>query len=226
MSQSYQPQTYQETFPDNVLSFLFTIRSVIKVYYTIDFPMNSLAFIIYMCDHILDLYIVLCLSKDFKNSCLNVYNYTTLSNKYSYIFYIIKYISYVACILVDASNNHSQLGMINLIGTIYFFIFTLLKSSEAIDKREKKQDYKNIYEPFIRYIDIAKQEDFVYSINSTDSEHCVNCVFCFENMTTSLSKLPCDHIFHKECFNNYLYFSHNTNPHKKVSCVICRKQIS
>ena len=75
-------------------------------------------------------------------------------------------------------------------------------------------------------IDIAKQEDFVYSINSTDSEHCVNCVFCFENMTTSLSKLPCDHIFHKECFNNYLYFSHNTNPHKKVSCVICRKQIS
>jgi hypothetical protein len=220
-------QTYHETFPDSILSFLFTVRCFMKVYYTIDFPLNSLAFIIYLCDHILDLYIVLCLTKDFKNSALNIYNFITLSNKYSNIFYVIKYLSYVGCILVDASNNHSQLGMINMIGTFYFFIFTLLKSSEAIDLRtkEKKQDYKLIYDPFIRYIEVAKPEDFVYSINSTDSDNCVNCVFCFENMSTSLSKLPCNHVFHKECFNNYMYFCHNNNSHKKVSCVICRKQV-
>jgi len=212
MSQSYS-QTYAQTFSDNILSAIFGFRTFLKLWYCVDENVLSCAFMLYMIDHLLDLYIVLSLSK------FSVKVVHPMINVTSYPFCICKYITLLSCLIVDGINDNIQLAVLNILGALYFFIFNLLKSAEQLDidaiKKNKMTEfhYKQYYSDFVKP---CKHEDIAFS---------KECVFCFDTMdeTADLCKLNCKHVFHSSCFSEYIDSCASTQ--KKVSCVVCRKNV-
>jgi len=206
-------QTYAQTFSDNMLSAIFGFRTFLKLWYLVDENVLSCAFMLYMIDHLLDLYIVLSLSKFSVKVVHPVINVT------SYPFCICKYITLLCCLIADGINNNTQLAVLNILGALYFFIFNLLKSAEQLDidaiKKNKMtvSHYKQYYSDFVKP---CKHKDITFS---------EECVFCFDTMneTSDLCKLNCKHVFHSACFSEYIDSCAST--HKKVSCVVCRKNV-
>jgi hypothetical protein len=202
-------QTYAQTFSDNVLSAIFGFRAFLKLWYTIDNDTISFTFILYILDHILDLYIILSLSKVLY----------PMINVTSYKFCICKYMTLFCCLIADGISDNIQLAVLNMLGALYFFIFNLLKSAEQLDMDDvkkyitNKSHYKQYY------------SDFFKPCNHNDIIYGKDCSFCFDTMdeTAELCMLNCKHVFHSSCFDQYIDSCAST--HKKVSCVVCRKSI-
>jgi hypothetical protein len=206
-------QTYAQTFSDNMLSAIFGFRTFLKLWYSVDDNIISCAFMLYLIDHLLDLYIVLSLSK------FSVKVVHPKINVTSYPFCICKYITLLCCLIADGINDNIQLAVLNILGALYFFIFNLLKSAEQLDidaiKKNKMtvSHYKHYYSNFVKP---CKHEDITFS---------EECVFCFDTMdeTVDLCKLNCKHVFHSSCFSEYI--DSCATSQKKVSCVVCRKNV-
>jgi len=203
--------TYGNTFSDNVLASVFAFRAGLKVIYSLNIHITSVIFSSYLLDHILDLYIILYLSSNDEKIKSFLYN------PCKSMFCATKFLSLIFCLFIDTYNNHADLGVLNMLGIIYYFIFLLFKSSEQLSYEMQNREMRNI--DFFK----THYKQFIKPCCKTDIHFSSECVFCFDEMDNKLCQLNCKHVFHQHCFNDYIINCAKQN--KKVSCVVCRKLI-
>jgi len=204
--------SYSNTFSDNVFASIFAFRSVLKLFYSLHNDVINYFFFSYLLDHILDIYIIMYLStKDEKIKSF-------LYNPCNTLFCVIKFSSLVLCIIIDTYNNYADLGVLNMFGFVYFFIFLLFKSSANLSQIEKKKHQNRVTQYHSFYSKLMKP------CCKNDIKFSKECVFCIEDMENDICILSCKHAFHKNCFNKYIESCANDN--KKVRCVICRKKMN
>lgn len=207
-------ETYNQIFSDRTLASIFTLKAFMKAYFSRDLiNISSLMFTSYMIDHILDLYIILTLSS--YSIISKLFNFKKVLS--SELFCSTKFITIFLCIICDVQNNSADLAVINMFSVMLFFILILIKSAERLDiqifinKKNNKEQYLQHYQPFVTK---CSKDSIKYS---------EDCVFCFENMNTELVLLPCKHVFHNNCFTDYIYSC--AERHISLSCAICRREL-
>lgn len=105
---------------------------------------------------------------------------------------------------------------------LLFYIY-VNKYVNKYNLNEVKFSLINVIIYFLIYLMFNKYSVKLYHVNNSDLErYGKECIICLEEMSikiSSLQKLKCNHVFHKDCISKYLGYN---NHLEEVKCPTCR----